>query len=250
MSREASPRQVAAAIRGAAVSAGQTAPSVRGADWRIGVVTAVGTDGTVDVDDVRARRVDGAYPQPQTGDQIMLTQNSAGNWLALGLTASATRALGAPMPPRYKAAHTDRASTTTLADDPDLTMALDSGSTYLIEFHLFVGGATGLIKTAWTVPGDATGLKGVQGPASTVAGDSSPQSGADDINMRSGSHGFGTAVVYGRRNVFSNLVYAVETGTVSTVTGGTCALSWAQNTSNATAARVGLGSWMRATRIM
>lgn len=95
------------------------------------------------------------------------------------------------------------------------------------------------------MPGDAIGLKGVQGPASTAT-----DSGADDINMRAGSHGYGTAVVYSRRNVFSNLVYAVETGTVSTVTGGTCALSWAQNASNATAARVGLGSWMRATRIM
>ncbi|GAA2629546.1 hypothetical protein [Streptomyces axinellae] len=247
---EASPRQVAAAIRGAAVSAGQTAPSVRGADWQVGVVTAVGV-GTVDVGNIRARRIDDAYPNPAVGDKVMLSQNSSGNWVALGETASAIRALGAPLPPRYKAAATDRASTTTLADDPDLTMQLDAGSTYLIEFHLFVGGATtGLVKTAWTVPADATGLKGVQGPASTVAGDSSPQSSADGITMRAGSHGFGTAVVYGRRNVYTNLVYAVETGTVSTVTGGTCALSWAQNASNSTPARVGLGSWMRATRIM
>jgi len=199
---------------------------------------------------VRARRIDGAYPAPAVGDQIMLTQNSAGNWLAVGRTASAATALGVPLPPRYKAAPTDRASTTTLTNDPDLTMTLDPGSTYLIEFHLFVGGATGLIKTAWTVPADATGLKGVQGPASTVAGDTSPQSAADNITMRSGSHGFATTIVYGRRNVYTNLVYAQETGVVSTVTGGTCALSWAQNTSNATPARVGLGSWCRATRIM
>ncbi|MBQ1165453.1 hypothetical protein KBZ21_46515, partial [Streptomyces sp. A73] len=74
MSPEASPRQVAAAIRGAAVVAGETSTSVRGAAWRIGVVTAGGT-GTVDVGDVRARRIDGAYPAPSVGDQIMLTQN-------------------------------------------------------------------------------------------------------------------------------------------------------------------------------
>ncbi|MBQ1167439.1 hypothetical protein KBZ21_56500, partial [Streptomyces sp. A73] len=67
--------------------------------WRIGVVTAVGT-GTVDVGDVRARRIDGAYPAPSVGDQIMLTQNRAGNWLAVGRTASAATALGVPLPPR------------------------------------------------------------------------------------------------------------------------------------------------------
>ncbi|MBQ1166703.1 hypothetical protein KBZ21_52810, partial [Streptomyces sp. A73] len=71
--------------------------------------------------------------------QIMLTQNSAGNWLAVGRTASAATALGVPRPPRYKPAPTDRASPTTMADDPDLTMQLDPNSTYLIEFHLFVG---------------------------------------------------------------------------------------------------------------
>ncbi|MBQ1164424.1 hypothetical protein KBZ21_41285, partial [Streptomyces sp. A73] len=42
------------------------------------------------------------------------------------------------------------------------------------------------------------------------------------ISMRAGSHGFGTDVIYGRRNVSTNLLYAVETGVVSTVTGGTC----------------------------
>jgi hypothetical protein len=242
--REANPRDFALAITGAAATAGATSTAVRGADWRIGIVTAVG-DGTVDVGEIRARRIDGAYPLPAVGDQIMLTQNSQGNWLALGRTGSAAQALGVPMPPHYKADHTDRASTTTLVNDPDLTMQLDPNSTYLLEFHLFVGGATGLIKTAWTVPADAVGLKGVQGPGSAAT-----DSGADNINGRFGSHGFGTTVAYGRRNVNTNLLYAVESGTVSTVTGGTCALAWAQNTSNSTAARMGLGSWMRATRIL
>ncbi|MBQ1165368.1 hypothetical protein KBZ21_46090, partial [Streptomyces sp. A73] len=67
--------------------------------------------------------------------------------------------------------------------------------------------------------------------------------------MRAGSHGFGTDVIYGRRNVSTNLLYAVETGVVSPVTGGTCAIAWAQSTSSSTPARMGLGSWMRATRI-
>ncbi|MBQ1163300.1 hypothetical protein KBZ21_35500, partial [Streptomyces sp. A73] len=109
----------------------------------------------------------------------------------------------------------------------------DPNSTYLIEFHLFVGGPSGgLMKTEWTVPADATGLKGVQGPGSAAT-----DSGADNISMRAGSHGFGTDVIYGRRNVSTNLLYAVETGVVSTVTGGTCAIAWAQSTSSSTPAR-------------
>ncbi|MBQ1163411.1 hypothetical protein KBZ21_36065, partial [Streptomyces sp. A73] len=56
-----------------------------------------------------------------------------------------------------------------MADDPDLTMQLDPNSTYHIEFHQFVGGPSGgLMKTEWTVPADATGLKGVQGPGSAA----------------------------------------------------------------------------------
>lgn len=244
--REASPADLARAITGAAVTAGSTSTAVRGADWRLGIVTAVRTDGTVDVGTIRARRIDGAYPNPAVGDQIILTQNSTGNWVAIGRTAAAAHALGVPLPPLYKPASTDRASTTTLADDPHLTMQLDAGSTYLIEFHLFVGGANGnLIKTEWTVPADAIGLKGVQGPGSAAT-----DSGGDNISMRAGSHNFTTDVVYGRRNVNTNLLYAVESGVLSTVTGGTCALSWAQNVSGSTPSRVGTGSWMRATRIL
>ncbi|MBQ1164683.1 hypothetical protein KBZ21_42660, partial [Streptomyces sp. A73] len=69
------------------------------------------------------------------------------------------------------------------------------------------------MKTEWTVPADATGLKGVQGPGSAAT-----DTGADNNSMRAGSHGFGTDVIYGRRNVSTNLLYAVETGVVSTVT--------------------------------
>jgi hypothetical protein len=67
--------------------------------------------------------------------------------------------------------------------------------------------------------------------------------------MRAGSHGFGTTITYGRRNTNTNLLYAIETGVVTTTSAGTCALSWAPSASNATATRMGLGSWMRATRL-
>ena len=86
MTQEASARQVAQAVTGAAITAGATSTAVRGADWRLGIVTAVGS-GTVDVGAIRARRLD-TYTLPAVGDTVILTQNSAGNWLATGRTAA------------------------------------------------------------------------------------------------------------------------------------------------------------------
>lgn len=83
---QAGPADLARAIRGAATTAGATSTAVRGSDWRIGVVTAVGA-GTVDVGQIRARRLD-SYTLPAVGDSIVITQNSAGNWLAIGRTAA------------------------------------------------------------------------------------------------------------------------------------------------------------------
>lgn len=218
-------------------------PSVRRADWQTATVTAVNADGTVDIGDIRARRLE-SYVSARVGDQVIISQSGMGNWIAIGRTASAASALGLPLPPRYKAAATDRTSTTTLADDPDLTMQLAASAVYVVEFGLFVGSGDGLIKTAWTVPSGATGLKGGHGPGSAATA-----AGADNISGRFGSHNFGTTLTYGRRDLFSNLLYAIESGTVITTTAGTLALAWAQSASNATPARMGLGSWMRVTRI-
>ena len=84
--RQATPADLAHAMVGAATTAGATSTAVRGADWRLGIVTAVGA-GTVDVGQIRARRLD-SYTLPTVGDQIVITQNSAGNWLAIGRTAA------------------------------------------------------------------------------------------------------------------------------------------------------------------
>ncbi|MFJ3948972.1 hypothetical protein ACIPXV_02735 [Streptomyces libani] len=225
-------------------------PSVRRSDWSTGTVTAVDVvPGTVDVDSVRARRLE-SYMAPRVGDRVIISQSGMGNWIAIGRTASASAALGLPLPPKYKAANTDRNNTTTRTADPDLTMALDANAVYAVEFHLFVGGpASGLMVTSWIVPPSATGLKGAHGPSSTAAGVDTLTNAGDNVPGRFGSHGFATAVTYGRRDSNTNLLYAVETGTVITTSAGTCAISWAQSASNATATRMGLGSWMRATRI-
>ncbi|MEU9498258.1 hypothetical protein [Streptomyces sp. NPDC048196] len=225
-------------------------PGVRRSEWRTGTVTAVDVvPGTVDIDTIRARRLE-SYVAPRVGDRVMISQSGMGNWIAIGRTASAATALGLPRFV-YKAAATDRASTTTRTADPDLTMTLDANAVHIVEFHLLVGGPSGgLMVTSWNVPSGATGLKGAHGPASTAAGVDTLTNAGDNISGRFGSHGFTTTVTYGRRDSNTNLLYAIETGTVITgASSGTVAIAWAQSASNATATRMGLGSWMRATRI-
>ncbi|MCM2580439.1 hypothetical protein [Streptomyces meridianus] len=142
----------------------------------------------------------------------------------------------------YKTVNTDRASTTTLTNDPDLTVDLDANAVYMVEFCVMLGGP-GPTKTAWAVPAGSDGLKGVQGPASTANSD-------DGISMRTGSHNFGTVVTYGYRSSGAgNLEFIQESGLVITTTAGTLAYQWAQVTSNTTPARCGRGSWMRVTRV-
>lgn len=148
----------------------------------------------------------------------------------------------------YKTASTDRTSTTTLTIDPELQFSLAAGAVYVIEFFLFYGGNTGLIKTQWSVPSGASGNRSAMGPGSTSTGGTG--SNADNISMRSGVHGYGTSVIYGNRGTGSlNLAIAVETSLITTSSAGTCGILWAQSTSSTDATRMGVGSWARATRI-
>ncbi|MGW2228279.1 hypothetical protein [Streptomyces formicae] len=75
-------RQLADALQQQAVSAGATATSVRGADWRLATVTATGA-GTVTADGIVCRRLE-SYVLPAIGDLIVISQSSSGNWIACG----------------------------------------------------------------------------------------------------------------------------------------------------------------------
>lgn len=86
-----SPLQLAQSIAGAARQAGRDDPKVRGSDWQTGIVTAVNSDGTVDIGTIRARRIH-TYTNPAVGDQAVISQSGNGNWIALGRTATTTRA--------------------------------------------------------------------------------------------------------------------------------------------------------------
>lgn len=84
-------QDLAAAIRRRAVQAGETAPTVSGADWRTATVATVqASTGTVTTtDDVVARRLVG-YGLPAAGDQVVISQSSSGSWIVLDRTAPAT----------------------------------------------------------------------------------------------------------------------------------------------------------------
>lgn len=93
-SSHATHRDLAWALKQQAKRTGEQEPSVRGADWRLATVTAVGTDGTVTADGLKYRRMEN-YQTPTVGDIIAVTQSSNGNLLAWGRTGTATAPNGA-----------------------------------------------------------------------------------------------------------------------------------------------------------
>lgn len=147
-----------------------------------------------------------------------------------------------------KTVATSRASTTTLADDPDLTTTLDANATYLVEMIIHaVSAATGtpLIKTAWTTPSGATGNRTSFGPGSAAT-----DTNSDNISVHAGVHAFTTALTYGRRSTSDSVQISItETAIVTTTSSGTLAFQWAQATSSATASQVAAGSCMRVKRV-
>lgn len=143
-----------------------------------------------------------------------------------------------------KGADTNRASTTTLADDPDLTIELEANSVYRVEFiiHYSATAAAGF-KTAWTTPSGSSGLKGAWGVDTSPTSTSNPTG-----DGRWGVHGFGTNIDYGTRNG-ANQVMAWETGEIITTNAGTLALQWAQSTSDASNTRVAQRSILRVHKL-
>ncbi|MET7982516.1 hypothetical protein [Streptomyces sp. NPDC005281] len=142
----------------------------------------------------------------------------------------------------YKTSDTTITSSTTFASDPDLQCTLAANSVYRVEMYLhFAALDAARFKTQWLVPASATGNRSCIGPDQGVilSGTSSGGTG------RFGVHGFTTASTYGTRDSASNLCAAIEEAVVTTTTGGTLALQWAQATSNATGSKLGAGSYMR-----
>jgi hypothetical protein len=156
-------------------------------------------------------------------------------------------ALLTSMLPTYivKQSNTDRTNATFSAD-PELTTTLVASATYFVEFFLQLGGIPAAdIQTRWATPGSASGLKCLIGPGSAAL-----DANADNVATRQGAHLYNTAILYnGVRSATGQIFQAYEYSVLTSGTGGTLSLEWAQGTTNATASRVGAGSLLRVTRL-
>lgn len=146
-----------------------------------------------------------------------------------------------PLAAAMKASSTARASTTTVADDPDLALTLGPG-TWDIAVRLRYNGDSGAdLKVRY-------GLSGVTAVTRECVG---PPVASTDVNSTSvnmASFGTSTEVVYGCESTSSNAVLR-EWIVVTVATAGTITLQWAQNSTSTTATTVLSGSRMIATRI-
>lgn len=108
-SSHATTKDLAWAVAQRARRAGERAPTVRGSNWRLATVTAVGTDGTVTADGLIYRRME-TYQAPAVDDVIVVSQSSNGNLIAHGRMAGATASNGAwtaiPLASGFTTTHT------------------------------------------------------------------------------------------------------------------------------------------------
>ncbi len=152
------------------------------------------------------------------------------------------------MIPNYviKSNSESRASTTTATDDSDLTFSVEANATYHVKFNVFAAAVTASdIKTSWTVPTGAGGLRKVSGPGSTAADGS-----ADNVAGKFGVHGFTTEITYSGVRNSNTLQFWIYEEALLIVSGtaGNCAIKWAQATSGGTATIV-YASWVEYRRI-
>jgi hypothetical protein len=133
-----------------------------------------------------------------------------------------------------------KTSDTTLAADSAITFAMAAAATYLIRVVVAATGTVGDLKTDWSVPASAAGLKFVIGPALS-------STDRTDTTMRSSAHGFTTVPTYGLNSTSGARV--VEEGHVTTVGAGTWSWRWAQNTSSASATTIEAGSFAIIERV-
>ncbi|GAB3656430.1 hypothetical protein [Glycomyces tarimensis] len=141
-----------------------------------------------------------------------------------------------------KPSSTDRSSTVTPTNDPDLSLSLDPGL-WEIEIGIYYSSATAAagIRTIWTTPADASlvSLRACSGPGSVSTDRLSTQARLIG-QVASGE------VTYGHGNGLGNAAGATESALVRIVTAGSVALAWAQRTSDVGATRLHAGAWMRA----
>jgi hypothetical protein len=145
---------------------------------------------------------------------------------------------------KAKSADTSRASTTTYADDPHLTFQGVANQVYNVYIRgNFFAPVTPSIKFQFVFPsGTFQGASWEYDPG-TDDWQPNPVAGA----MSSASP---AALVVGLTgHATNNFPFRFEGRLALGITGGTCALQWAQNVSNASATIVRSGSWLNAIQV-
>ncbi|MEU6365777.1 hypothetical protein ABZ876_08475 [Streptomyces sp. NPDC046931] len=225
-------------------------------------VAAVAVLATATSDDVMSSRVtgdtvsrylieaDGATfwgPGGSTGADTSLTRSGTSTLTLAGsltITGNLTVSGTGQTLPKYKAATTSRASTTTITSDPDITFSVVAGATYLVEgLLLFAADPAGDFKMGWTAPASANFQWSCFGQASTAsAGSGSVITDGQDLT----SNSFGLGGVTDNNKTMTAQVrgYLTTAGTA-----GTFALQWAQITSSANATKLLAGTHVTLTRV-
>lgn len=141
-----------------------------------------------------------------------------------------------------KTASTDRTSTVTVTADPHLILTLEPGLWEVtVGIHYSSIAAAAGIRTAWALSAGVAllGHRGCLGPSSTSTDRTATQ-------IRTATQTATGESAYGHGSGLGNPAGASELGLARVTTTGTIALSWAQQTSNASATRLHAGSWIRA----
>ena len=146
-----------------------------------------------------------------------------------------------------KPASTSRASNTTVTADPDLSLPVTANWSYWVNACLLWNGATGAdLNWAWNGPGTAQFLG--HAFSNQLTGQTSPSGPFKDIVWDGGStfNAQHTAGAYG-----AGVPAVITAEGILNVggTGGTFGVSWAQNTSGATATIMAFGSFIILRRV-
>ena len=197
------------------------------------------------------------YPQgtdtPTTGDDVIRALSSfiaslrdLTNGTTSGPTLKDAVFTGTPTGLRtplvaYKTAATSRSSTTTVADDPHLVIALTPGTWSLGGLFGFYGTTTGTqgIKMQLAFSGTQTAFfANLTGNVNSSASDGNLYLSTPGVNL------------YGTISALSTQVdYLSPTGFIVVTVAGNLSLQWAQNSSSANATNVVLGSYMTCMKV-
>ncbi|MGW4670068.1 hypothetical protein [Streptomyces sp. NPDC004324] len=179
-----------------------------------------------------------AYPTPLAGQRVV---------------ASLLRSMQ-PQTLR-KSGDTARAATTTQTADPHLQMDVAALAVYTFTGWIFFDAATAAdIVIGWSAPANSAGSWGAHGGGTTVtsatAGGGTQQDAISTwgYGIRLESTTLSATRTYGALGVGTPLAVMINGTLRTSVTAGTFAMTWAQQTSNATATTVYTDSWLSVQR--